>query len=82
MLGTPMDTNFAYGANPSEFRSVYREHHDLTLRSTRLFAQQAIPRLRHLWDDYTDYWSPTPIAAYQPKPTTEPQLAGVNRWLN
>ena len=52
--------------------------HDLTLRSTRLFAQQAIPRLRHLWDDYTDHWSPTPIAANQPIATTEPQLAGVH----
>lgn len=52
--------------------------HDLTLRSTRLFAQQAMPRLRHLWDDYTDQWSPTPIATGQPTPTTEPELAGVH----
>ena len=32
-LGTPMDTNFAYGANPAEFRRVYREHHDLIMRA-------------------------------------------------
>ena len=32
-LGTPMDANFAYGANPAEFRRVYREHHDLILRA-------------------------------------------------
>ena len=35
--------------------------HDKTLRSTRLFAERVIPRLRHLWDDYPDHWSPNPI---------------------
>jgi len=52
--------------------------HDATLRSTRLFAEQVIPRLRHLWDDYDDHWSPTPIAADRLNRTTERELAGVN----
>ncbi len=37
--------------------------HDLTLRSTRLFATRVIPRLRHLWGDYADYWSPRPFGS-------------------
>ena len=52
--------------------------HEATLRSTRLFAEQVIPRLRHLWDDYPDYWSPVPIATERLTRTTEPELAGVN----
>jgi len=63
-LGTPMDTNFAYGANPAEFRRVYREHHDLILRAWQdpdVFAWNGQSgRLR-----YVNIW-PRPIQ--QPHP--------------
>ncbi len=51
--------------------------HDLTLRSTRLFAEQVIPRLRHLWEDHEDHWSPRPIATQQSRAPGR-DLAGVN----
>ena len=51
--------------------------HDLTLRSTRLFAEQVIPRLRHLWEDHEDHWSPRPIATQQSRAPRR-DLAGVN----
>jgi alkanesulfonate monooxygenase SsuD/methylene tetrahydromethanopterin reductase-like flavin-dependent oxidoreductase (luciferase family) len=31
-------------------------------KSTRLFAERVMPRLRHLWADYEDEWSPKPLA--------------------
>ncbi len=37
--------------------------HDLTLHSTRLFAERVIPRLRRLWSEYADHWSPAPVKA-------------------
>ncbi len=55
--------------------------HDLTLRSTRLFAEHVIPRLRHLWQDHEDHWSPRPIPIRQPRARTR-DIAGVNRWPN
>ncbi|WP_322797144.1 LLM class flavin-dependent oxidoreductase, partial [Tepidiforma sp.] len=30
-------------------------------KSTRLFAEKVMPRLRHLWQDYEDHWSPRPL---------------------
>ena len=42
---------FQFGDMPSE----------VTNRNTRLFAEHVIPRLRHLWSDYPDHWSPTPL---------------------
>ncbi len=32
-------------------------------KSTRLFAEQVMPKLRHLWDGYEDHWSPKPLDA-------------------
>lgn len=32
-------------------------------KSTRLFAEQVMPKLRHLWDGYEDHWSPRPLDA-------------------
>ncbi len=32
-VGTPMDTCFAYGQNPSQLRERYHEAHDLILRA-------------------------------------------------
>ena len=56
--------------------------HEATLRSTRLFAEHVIPRLRHLWDDSQDHWSPRPISLSQPasqhRTNDEHKLAGVN----
>lgn len=43
-------------------------------KSTRLFAEQVMPKLRHLWDGYEDYWSPKPLDAglmASPRPITE-----------
>ena len=34
---------------------------DKARRSTKLFAEQVMPRLRHIWDDYEDHWSPKPV---------------------
>jgi alkanesulfonate monooxygenase SsuD/methylene tetrahydromethanopterin reductase-like flavin-dependent oxidoreductase (luciferase family) len=31
-------------------------------KSTKLFAEKVMPRLRHLWKDYEDQWSPRPLA--------------------
>ncbi len=42
---------FQFGDMPTE----------LTNRNTRLFAEHVIPRLRHLWGEYVDHWSPTPL---------------------
>ncbi len=44
---------------------------DLALRSTRLFAERVIPRLRHLWSEYEDHWSPRPAT-----PTVNPTPNG------
>ena len=32
-VGTPMDTTYAYGSNPSHLRDRYYEAHDLVLRA-------------------------------------------------
>ena len=43
-------------------------------KSTRLFAEQVMPKLRHLWDGYEDHWSPTPLDAglmASPQPINE-----------
>jgi alkanesulfonate monooxygenase SsuD/methylene tetrahydromethanopterin reductase-like flavin-dependent oxidoreductase (luciferase family) len=34
-------------------------------KSTRLFAERVMPRLRHLWADYEDQWSPKPLPQNQ-----------------
>jgi alkanesulfonate monooxygenase SsuD/methylene tetrahydromethanopterin reductase-like flavin-dependent oxidoreductase (luciferase family) len=35
---------------------------DKTMASTKLFAEQVMPRLRHYWeDDHEDQWSPKPL---------------------
>ena len=49
---------------------------DKVRKSTQLFADQVIPRVRHLWDDYEDHWSPKPLAAGRVSPLAAP--AGVN----
>ena len=51
--------------------------HELTLSSTRLFAEQVIPRVRHLWDDHDDHWSPSPLASAYDRTTTR-EWVGVN----
>ena len=63
--------------------------HELTNRNTRLFAEQVIPRLRHLWSEYTDHWSPRLLnthgnaeqirtASNQNDQQRRTELAGVN----
>ena len=37
--------------------------HDKTVRSTRLFAEEVMPRLRHLWSEFSDHWSPQTATA-------------------
>ena len=34
---------------------------DLTLKNTRLFAEQVMPHVRDMWDEYEDRWWPKPI---------------------
>ena len=65
---------------------------DLTMSNTRLYAEQVIPRLRHLWNDDEDHWSPrsprplrTANGTGQGRTETNrserprtPELAGVN----
>ncbi len=42
-----------------------------TEKSTRLFAEKVMPRLKHLWADYEDHWSPKPLKTHaQPRPVT------------
>ena len=36
--------------------------HELTLKNTKLFAEQVMPDLRDLWSDWEDHWSPKPMA--------------------
>ena len=36
---------------------------DKARASTKLMAEQVIPRIRHIWEDYEDHWSPQPIPA-------------------
>jgi len=57
--------------------------HELTNRNTRLFAERVIPRLRHLWSEYVDHWSPKPLDETTKTNTNTklrrtPQPAGVN----
>lgn len=45
-------------------------------KSTTLFAQQVMPRLRHLWAEYEDHWSPKPLSELaEPRPIRQPALA-------
>ncbi len=48
---------------------------DKARASTKLMAEQVIPRLRHIWADYEDQWSPRPIAESQ-RATPQPLGAG------
>ena len=80
MLGTSLPLcNFQFGDMA----------HDLVTKNTRLFAEQVIPRLRHLWNDYEDHWSPRPLKtvagtdlarteANSAERARTPELAGVN----
>jgi alkanesulfonate monooxygenase SsuD/methylene tetrahydromethanopterin reductase-like flavin-dependent oxidoreductase (luciferase family) len=34
---------------------------ELTRKNATLFAQEVIPRLRNLWSEYEDHWSPKPL---------------------
>ena len=34
---------------------------DKARASTKLFAEQVMPRVKHIWEDYEDHWSPKPI---------------------
>ncbi len=47
-------------------------------KSTRLFAEKVMPRLRHLWQGYEDRWSPKPLPAHlmaEPRPIRQPVQA-------
>ncbi|WBL36585.1 LLM class flavin-dependent oxidoreductase [Tepidiforma flava] len=47
-------------------------------KSTRLFAEKVMPRLRHLWQGYEDRWSPKPLPAQlmaEPRPIRQPVQA-------
>lgn len=44
-------------------------------KSTRLFAEKVMPRLRHLWQGYEDHWSPRPLPPHlmaEPRPIRQP----------
>ncbi len=49
---------------------------DKCMDSTKLFAEQVMPRLRHHWEDkYEDRWSPNPLPPEQraePRPVRQP----------
>ncbi|MGD9601530.1 MAG: hypothetical protein AB7V59_06945, partial [Gammaproteobacteria bacterium] len=34
---------------------------DLCRYSTELFAKRVMPKIRPMWADYTDHWSPRPM---------------------
>ena len=34
---------------------------DLTMKNTKLFAEEVLPYVRDMWDEYEDRWWPTPI---------------------
>ena len=63
-VGTPMDTTYAYGTNPSQLRDRYYEAHDLVLRAwteKETFAFNG----RYNQQRYVNIW-PRPIQ--QPHP--------------
>ncbi|PON14186.1 hypothetical protein C2W62_30385 [Candidatus Entotheonella serta] len=38
------------------------------MASTKLFAEEVMPQLRHHWQSYEDHWSPQPLSAEQLSP--------------
>ena len=50
---------------------------DKARASTKLFAEQVMPRVKHIWEDYEDHWSPKPIGS-EHVATPAPVLTGSN----
>jgi alkanesulfonate monooxygenase SsuD/methylene tetrahydromethanopterin reductase-like flavin-dependent oxidoreductase (luciferase family) len=76
-VGTPMDTTFAYGTNPSQLRDRYYEAHDLVLRAwteKETFAFNG----RFNQQRYVNIW-PRPIQQPHP-PIWIPGAGSVETW--
>src|SRR5262245_13770377 len=76
-VGTPMDTCFAYGQNPSMLRERYYEAHDLVMRAwteTDTFAFNG----RFNQQRYVNIW-PRPLQAPHP-PVWIPGGGSVETW--
>jgi alkanesulfonate monooxygenase SsuD/methylene tetrahydromethanopterin reductase-like flavin-dependent oxidoreductase (luciferase family) len=76
-VGTPMDTTFAYGANPSQLRERYHEAHDLVLRAwteRETFAFNG----RFNQQRYVNIW-PRPLQQPHP-PIWIPGAGSVETW--
>ncbi len=76
-VGTPMDTCYAYGTNPSQLRSRYLEAHDLVMRAWRekdTFAFNG----RYNQQRYVNIW-PRPIQRPHP-PIWIPGGGSVETW--
>ena len=76
-VGTPMDTTFAYGQNPSQLRERYLEAHDLVIKAwteTETFAFNG----RYNQQRYVNIW-PRPIQRPHP-PIWIPGAGSVETW--
>ena len=76
-VGTPMDTCYAYGTNPSQLRSRYLEAHDLVMRAWRekdTFAFNG----RYNQQRYVNIW-PRPVQRPHP-PIWIPGGGSVETW--
>ena len=76
-VGTPMDTTYAYGTNPSQLRDRYYEAHDLVLRAwteKETFAFNG----RYNQQRYVNIW-PRPIQQPHP-PIWIPGAGSVETW--
>jgi alkanesulfonate monooxygenase SsuD/methylene tetrahydromethanopterin reductase-like flavin-dependent oxidoreductase (luciferase family) len=76
-VGTSMDTNYCYGANPATLRDKYREAHDLILRAWR--EREPFPwNGRYTKLRYVNVW-PQPIQKPHP-PIWIPGLGSIETW--
>ena len=76
-VGTPMDTTFAYGQNPSQLRERYNEAHDLVMRAWQEKETFAFNG-RFNQQRYVNIW-PRPIQEPHP-PIWIPGAGSVETW--
>jgi hypothetical protein len=76
-VGTPMDTCFAYGQNPSQLRERYFEAHDLILRAWQADAPFTWNGRYHQLR-YVNVW-PRPVQKPHP-PGVDPRRGSIETW--
>jgi alkanesulfonate monooxygenase SsuD/methylene tetrahydromethanopterin reductase-like flavin-dependent oxidoreductase (luciferase family) len=76
-VGTSMDTNYCYGANPATLRDKYREAHDLIIKA---WAEREPFAWNGTWTKlrYVNLW-PQPIQKPHP-PVWIPGLGSIETW--